>query len=78
MVHLKRQQHIPFTRKRADADAQTRKTWKELVHEMNTDTEAGMLPGITQRHNVRSKFYWFSEFCNSQCLSHFAAPFIVA
>ena len=47
-------------------------------HEKKTDTEAGMLPGITRRHNIRSKFYWFSEFCNSQCLSHFAAPFIVA
>ena len=26
---------------------------------------------------MRSNPYWFTEFCNSQCLSHFAAPFIV-
>ena len=25
----------------------------------------------------RSHPYWFTEFCNSQCLSHFAAPFTV-
>ena len=26
---------------------------------------------------MRSAFYWFAEFCHSQCLSHFAASFIV-
>ena len=26
---------------------------------------------------MRSGFCRFTEFCNSQCLSHFAAPFIV-
>ena len=25
---------------------------------------------------MRSAFYWFAEFCQSQCLSHFAASFI--
>ena len=40
-------------------------------------TKSGMLPGISQQHNTRSKLYWFTEFCNSQRLSHFAAPFIV-
>ena len=25
---------------------------------------------------MRSEFYWFTEICNSQCLSHFAASFI--
>ena len=40
-------------------------------------TKAGMLSGISQQHNTRSKLYWFTEFCNSQRLSHFAAPFIV-
>ena len=42
-----------------------------------TDTEAGVLPGVTRQHNMRSNLYWFSEFCNSQWISHFAAPFIV-
>jgi hypothetical protein len=46
--------------------------WKERA-----DTEAGVLSGISQKHNMRSRFYRFTEFCNSQCLSHFAAPFIV-
>lgn len=41
------------------------------------DTEAGMLSGISRKRSIRSDFYWFTEFCNSQCLSHFAAPFIV-
>ena len=41
------------------------------------DTEAGMLPGISRERSIRSNPYWFTEFCNSQCSSHFAAPFIV-
>ena len=36
-----------------------------------------MLSGITRKSNMRSTSYWFTESCNSQCLSHFAAPFIV-
>ena len=40
-------------------------------------TEAGMLSGISRKRSIRSNPYWFTEFCNSQCLSHFAAPFIV-
>ena len=41
------------------------------------DTEAGMLSGISRERSIRSNPYWFTEFCNSQCSSHFAAPFIV-
>ena len=41
------------------------------------DTEAGMLSGISRKRRMRSGFYWLTEICNSQCLSHFAAPFIV-
>ena len=36
-----------------------------------------MLSGISRKRSIRSRPYWFTEFCNSQCLSHFAAPFIV-
>ena len=43
----------------------------------NIDTEAGMLSGISRKHSIRSNPCWFTEFCNSQRLSHFAAPFIV-
>jgi hypothetical protein len=31
-----------------------------------------------QRRKLRSRFRWFTEFCNSHYLSHFAALFIVA
>ena len=41
------------------------------------DAEAGMLSGVSRKRSVRSSSCWFTEFCNSQCLSHFAAPFIV-
>ena len=44
---------------------------------VSIDTEAGMLSGISRKRSIRSNPYWFTEFCNSQCLSHFAAPFIV-
>ena len=42
------------------------------------DTEAGILSGISRKRSVRSSPYWLTESCNSQCLSHFAAPFIIA
>ena len=47
------------------------------LEEKKVDTEAGMLSGISRKRSMRSRSYWFTEFCNSQCLSHFAAPFIV-
>ena len=37
-----------------------------------------MLSGISQKNNMRSGSCRFTEFCNSQCLSHFAAPFNTA
>ena len=49
----------------------------ELLEQQSIDTEEGMLSGISQKHNMRSSPCRFTEFCNSQCLSHFAAPFIV-
>ena len=52
-------------------------TVQTLLEQHNIDTEAGMLLGISQKHNARSSPCRFTEFCNSQCLSHFAAPFIV-
>ncbi len=45
--------------------------------EKGADTEAGMLSGISPRRSVRQRPYCFTECCNSQCLSHFAASFIV-
>ena len=41
------------------------------------DTETGKPSGVAWRHNAHSNLYWFTEFCYSACLSHFAAPFIV-
>ena len=66
-------------------DAQTRThggtkredTWHMSGAWKSVDTEAGMLSGISRKRSIRSNPYWFTEFCNSQCLSHFAAPFIV-
>ena len=53
--------------------------WEEAGAEMiHNDTEASMLLGISQKHNMCSSPCRLTEFCNSQCLSHFAAPFIVA
>ena len=46
-------------------------TWR-VVH-----SEGGMLSGVSRKRSMRSKSCWFAEFCNLQCLSHFAAPFIV-
>ena len=51
---------------------------RQLLKQHRIDTEAGMLLGISQKHNMRSSPCRFTEICNSQCLSHFAAPFIVA
>ena len=31
----------------------------------------------TQRRHAHSRLYWFTKFCYSACLSHFAAPFII-
>ena len=45
---------------------------------IRNDTEEGMLSGISQKNNMRSGSCRFTEFCNSQCLSHFAAPFNAA
>ena len=36
------------------------------------DTEVGMLSGISRKRSLCSNPYWFTEFCNSQCVSHFA------
>ena len=37
-----------------------------------------MLLGLTKERKMRSKIRWFTEFCNSHYLSHFAAFFIDA
>ena len=36
-----------------------------------------MLAGISWKHSICSMHHWFTEFCNSQCLIHFTAPFII-
>ena len=46
------------------------------LSEGKVDSEADMLSGISRKRNAHSRYYWFTEFCNSQCSSHFAAPFI--
>ena len=51
--------------------------WIMSPESSGMDTEAGMPSGISRKRSLRSSPYWFTEFCNSQCLSQFAAPFIV-
>ena len=41
------------------------------------NTEANKLSRITRKSHMRSTSCWLTESCNSQCVSHFAAPFIV-
>ena len=53
-------------------------TTREEVGVDRSDTQKGMLSGISQERNLRSKIWWFTEFCNSHYVSHFAAFFIVA
>ena len=50
-------------------------TWMEIIR---TDTQRGVLSGLSRERNLRSKIWWFTEFCNSHYVSHFAAFFIVA
>ena len=47
--------------------------YKDHAHCKNTET--GMLLGISQKHIPRSTIHWFPEFCKSQCLPQFTAPF---
>ena len=42
-----------------------------------TGTQRGVATGLSQGRNLRSKIWWFTEFCNSHYVSHFAAFFIV-
>jgi hypothetical protein len=44
---------------------------------IRTDTQRGVLSGLSRERNLRSKIWWFTEFCNSHYVSHFAAFFIV-
>jgi predicted ABC-class ATPase len=74
--------HQLYASKSQDLDTQklatpSRQRRTRLFEEKKVDTEAGMLSGISRKRSMRSRSYWFTEFCNSQCLSHFAAPFIV-
>ena len=41
------------------------------------DIESSTPSSISRRCKLRSNIYWLTEFCNSQCLSQFAAFFII-
>lgn len=47
-----------------------------FVWRFGIDTRPGMLWHWLSQRNVRSKFQWFTELCNSHYVSHFAAFFI--
>ena len=42
-----------------------------------TDTQRGVVTGLSRDRNLCTKIWWFTEFCNSHYVSHFAAFFIV-
>ena len=75
-IHHMLQGHPKHTLKHRQSQKLAHKEPQPL-EQQSIDTEAGMLSGISQKHNMRSSPCRFTEFCNSQCLSHFAAPFIV-
>ena len=71
-------------RQRGDrTDAQRRKSPFQTQRVCNFDCIWALSPW--NRHtfrrarkcSMRSEIYWFAEFCQSQCLSHLAASFIV-
>ena len=70
--HLGAQKRTPDTQSSTTSGREARRE-----HETEVDSEAGMLSGISRKRSIRSNPCWFTEFCKSQCLSHFAAPFIV-
>lgn len=68
-----------LTHNDTEAAISNRQGWrtKNAIGRRGGDAEAGMLSGISRKCILRSSSYWFTEICNSQCLSQFAAPFIV-
>ena len=44
---------------------------------IKTDTQTSILLSHPQECNLRSRFWWFAQFCNSHYVSHFAALFII-
>ena len=51
---------------------------KEIWSELWTiNIEAHILVGMSYEYNLCSRPCRLTEFCNLQCISHFAAPFIV-
>ena len=52
--------------------------WEYINTGVLNDADTGLQSSNTTLRIMRSEFYWFTEICNSQCLSHFAASFIVS
>ena len=70
-IEQARSSHHPVTRtrhacKRDAASLRRNRYWERRA------------PRATQKRNLRSKIWWFTESCNSHYVSHFAAFFIVA
>ena len=64
---------IRFRRIKHDYDL-----WEYINKGVLNDADTGLQSSNTTLRIMRSEFYWFTEICNSQCLSHFAASFIVS
>ena len=52
--------------------------YKPTIMGCLNDADTGLQRRKSSLRIMRSEFYWFTEICNSQCLSHFAASFIVS
>jgi len=63
----------------AASQQQQQQSWRSssVGRVVSTDTPTSMLPGNSRKRKMRSKFWWFTGFCKSQDVSHFAAFFIV-
>ncbi len=77
-MHQGQSRHLGAQTRSADTlSPAARGSGARRQHETKVDSEAGMLSGVSRKRSIRSNPCWFTEFCKSQCLSHFAAPFIV-
>ena len=75
-AHCMCQGHTSVPRHTNDTQKHRRQNHQMRLAIKEGDSEADRPSGMSRKHRIHSRFYWFTEFCNSQCLSHFAAPFI--
>ena len=68
----------PFTGAQKRIPINNTKVSHHWQHKMQTALNQTYFQVWPWKCSMRSTFFWFAEFCHSQCLSHLAASFIVA